>query len=187
MIQNTCVKVMRLHSTSFNNFSSKQKFLFLFGAPGVGKGTYAKFIAKDLKFNHISTGDEIRKIIKGKASNTFDKKLVAEIKEIVNAGKLVSDDIVVSIIREKIKEPESKNGVILDGFPRTLSQLTKYDAIGLPTHLVVNLTLKQSVLLEKLTARRHCNECGQSFNIVNINRDGYLMDPLLPTGPCVAK
>lgn len=96
----------------------------MFGAPGVGKGTYAKFIAKDLKFNHISTGDEIRKIIKGKASNTFDKKLVAEIKEIVNAGKLVSDDIVVSIIREKIKEPESKNGVILDGFPRTLSQLT---------------------------------------------------------------
>lgn len=93
--------------------------MFLFGAPGVGKGTYAKLLKKDLKLNHISTGDEIRKILKGHASSSFDKSLIKEIKQIVEAGKLVGDEVVVEIIKEKLKEPESVNGVILDGFPRT--------------------------------------------------------------------
>lgn len=93
----------------------------MFGAPGVGKGTYAKFMKKEFKLNHISTGDEIRKILKGKAGANFDKNLIKEIKDIVNSGKLVSDEIVLNIIKEKLKEPESKNGVILDGFPRTVS------------------------------------------------------------------
>lgn len=115
--------------------------MFLFGAPGVGKGTYAKFLKKDLKLNHISTGDEIRKILKGQAASTFSPALIKEIKDIVEAGKLVNDDIVVNIIKEKLKEKESENGVILDGFPRTHSQLEKYDKQGLPIHLVINLTL----------------------------------------------
>jgi len=62
---------------SYFHFSTnKQKFIFLFGAPGVGKGTFAKLLGKDLKLNHVSTGDEIRKIIKGKASAAFDKNLI---------------------------------------------------------------------------------------------------------------
>lgn len=93
----------------------------MFGAPGVGKGTFAKFLSKDFKLNHISTGDEIRAIIKGKANANFSKALINEIKEITQRGGLVGDDIVVGIIKEKLKEPESKNGVILDGFPRTIS------------------------------------------------------------------
>jgi adenylate kinase len=78
-------------------------------------------LKKDLKYNHISTGDEIRKILKGQAAAGFDKNLIAEIKKIVNAGGLVNDDIVLNILKEKFKEPESKNGVILDGIPRTLN------------------------------------------------------------------
>jgi adenylate kinase len=147
----------------------KQKFMFLFGAPGVGKGTFAKLLSKDLQYNHVSTGDEIRKILKGQASSTFDKTLMEKIKKIVNSGGLVDDGIVVNIIKEKLKEPESKKGVILDGFPRTRGQLQKYDEL-LPLHLVVNLTLRDDILLEKLTGRRACPKCGGNFNICNIQR-----------------
>lgn len=87
----------------FGGSASNQKFLFLFGAPGVGKGTYAKMLRKDMQFNHISTGDEIRKILKGTVSNTFDPNLIDTIRSIVKSGGLVSDEIVVKIIQEKIK------------------------------------------------------------------------------------
>lgn len=78
--------------------ASNKKFLFLFGAPGVGKGTYAKMLRKDLKYNHISTGDEIRKILKGTVSSGFDPKLIETIRSIVKSGGLVGDDVVVKII-----------------------------------------------------------------------------------------
>lgn len=124
----------------------KQKFLVLFGAPGVGKGTYAKMLRKDLGLNHISTGDEIRKILGGTVSATFDKNLLEKVRSIVKSGGLVDDDIVLSIIKEKVKEPESKNGVILDGFPRTKGQLDKYDKL-FPIHVVLNITLRDDILL----------------------------------------
>lgn len=166
------------YSLSFA-FSSVRKHLFFFGAPGVGKGTYAEILGKDLKFNKISTGDELRKIIKGQAGDTMDKNLVSQIRNIVSSGKLVSDDIVIDIITEKFKEKESENGVILDGFPRTLSQLEKYEQLY-PTHLVFNIFLQQDILIEKLIGRRTCNSCGKAYNICSINRDGYVMSPLLP-------
>eukprot|EP00919_Chromeraceae_sp_WS-2016_P037082 GHVR01088205.1.p1 GENE.GHVR01088205.1~~GHVR01088205.1.p1 ORF type:complete len:120 (-),score=7.76 GHVR01088205.1:535-894(-) len=106
--------------------ASKQKFFFLFGAPGVGKGTYAKMLRNDLHYNHVSTGDEIRKILKGNVSSSFDKNLIEIIRSLVKSGGLVGDDIVAKIIQEKVKEPESVKGVILDGFPRTQGQLNKY-------------------------------------------------------------
>jgi len=70
---------------------TKQKFFFLFGAPGVGKGTYAKLLRKDLGYNHVSTGDEIRKILKGTVASSFDKNLIETIRGIVKSGGLVSD------------------------------------------------------------------------------------------------
>jgi len=135
--------------------------------------------AKDLHLNKISTGDEIRNILKGKGGTHFSPTLINEIKTIVHSGKLVSDDIVINIIEEKVKEPASKIGVILDGFPRTVSQLEKYDK-KFPTHLVVNITLKEDILLEKLLGRRTCDGCGKGYNICDIHRDGYEMEPLLP-------
>lgn len=86
-------------SSSFSGVASKQKFFFIFGAPGVGKGTYAKLLRKDLQFNHVSTGDEIRKIIKGNAPSGFDKSLIETINSIVKSGGLVSDEIVAQIIK----------------------------------------------------------------------------------------
>ena len=173
----------RLSNQNFSKYSfSTQKFIFFFGEPGVGKGTYATRVSRDLKLNNISTGDEIRKILKcakeGKKTN-LDSGLVKEILETVNAGKLVSDEVAVNIIKEKLKEPESQNGVILDGFPRTLSQLQVYEQ-NFPIHVVVNIYLERSILLEKLMARRTCVSCGASFNLCSIHRDGYEFDPLLP-------
>jgi len=160
-------------------FSAARKFLFFFGAPGVGKGTFAERLARDLKFNKISTGDELRKIIKSQASSTMDESLVAKVKGIVSSGKLVSDDIIMAIIAEKLNEPESKYGVIFDGFPRTLGQLKKYEE-KYPTHLVFNITLNFEILMEKLLGRRTCVSCGRAYNICSINKNGYEMKPLLP-------
>lgn len=166
-------------SRAFSSVKPGQKFMVFFGAPGVGKGTYAQLMAKDLKLNQISTGDEIRKILKNQAHASMSKDLIEQIKKIVNSGGLVDDDIVFKILQEKLKEPESQNGVILDGFPRTLAQLQKYDKLY-PTHLVINLTLRNDVLVEKLMGRRTCVGCGKSYNICSIKRDGYDMDPLNP-------
>ena len=93
----------------------------MFGAPGVGKGTFAQKMATDLNLNQISTGDEIRKILKTPKESGFSLDLIEEIKHVVSTGGLVSDDIVLKILEEKVKQPESDNGVILDGFPRTVS------------------------------------------------------------------
>lgn len=161
--------MLRLFSKNYCFGSSAQKFFFLFGAPGVGKGTYAKLLRKDLQFNHVSTGDEIRKILKGTVSNTFDSKLIETIRSIVKSGGLVSDEIVVQIIKEKVKEPESEKGVLLDGFPRTRGQLDKY-VEQFPIHGVLNITLRDDILLEKLMGRRTCENCGAGFNVCNIQR-----------------
>jgi adenylate kinase len=163
--------MMRLTTQLIHPFSAatKQKFFFLFGAPGVGKGTYAKLLRKDLGYNHISTGDEIRKILKGTVASGFDKNLIEKIRGIVKSGGLVSDDIVAKIIQEKVKEPESAKGVILDGFPRTKGQLDEYQKL-FPIHGVLNITLKDDILLEKLMGRRTCVNCGTGFNICNIQR-----------------
>lgn len=153
----------------FTAAPTKQKFFFLFGAPGVGKGTYAKLLRKDLQYNHVSTGDEIRKILKGTVASGFDKTLIETIRGIVKSGGLVSDEIVAQIIKEKVKEPESAKGVILDGFPRTKGQLDKYLEI-FPVHGVLNITLRSDILLEKLMGRRTCVNCGTGFNICDIQR-----------------
>lgn len=162
--------MLRLFQTKACVSQTGQKFLFLFGAPGVGKGTYAKMLRKDLQFNHISTGDEIRKILKGTISSDFDPSLMETIRSIVKSGGLVSDEIVVRIIKEKVKEPESARGVILDGFPRTQGQLDHYLKAFPAIHAVLNLTLRDDVLLEKLMGRRTCVNCGTGFNICDIQR-----------------
>lgn len=181
MISSFSGRLSHLSNHLVRSFSqnAKQKFIFFFGAPGVGKGTYAQFLARDFSYNQIATGDEIRKIIKNQDTGSMDPKLVKEIREIVKSGKLVSDDIVINIIKEKLKEPQSKNGVIFDGFPRTIEQLKKYEET-LPTHLVINIVLNESILLEKALGRRTCVGCGKSYNICSIHRNGYEMDPLNP-------
>lgn len=91
------LRLFRL-SSAFTSQSPNQKFIIIFGAPGVGKGTYAKMLKKDLGLNHISTGDEIRKILKGPVPKSFNPKLIGTIQSIVKSGGLVNDDTVMNIL-----------------------------------------------------------------------------------------
>jgi adenylate kinase len=139
--------------------------MMLLGAPGAGKGTYGKEITAKYKCPQVSTGDMFRLAVKegsdiGKSAKTF-----------MDTGALVPDDVVLGVVKERIKHPDCQDhGIILDGFPRTVSQadaLPKMlDTIGLHLCLVVNLDVDREILLKRLTGRRMCRGCTQgNFNV----------------------
>ncbi|KAK4481038.1 hypothetical protein RD792_011907 [Penstemon davidsonii] len=163
------------------------QWVFL-GCPGVGKGTYASRLSALLGVPHIATGDLVREELS--SSGPLSKQL----EEIVNQGKLVSDEIIIDLLSKRLEKGESKgeSGFILDGFPRTVRQaeiLTDVTDID----LVVNLKLPENVLLEKCLGRRICSQCGKNFNVAAINVKGengnpdISMAPLLPPPHCVSK
>ncbi|XP_027072562.1 adenylate kinase [Coffea eugenioides] len=163
------------------------QWVFL-GCPGVGKGTYASRLSTLLSVPHIATGDLVREELNS-GSN-----LGKQLEDIVNQGKLVSDDIIISLLSKRLEAGEGKgeSGFILDGFPRTVRQAEILDEV---THidLVVNLKLPESVLIEKCLGRRICSQCRENFNVASINvkgengRPGISMAPLLPPPQCVSK
>lgn len=154
--------------------------IILFGAPGVGKGTYGSMLEKDLKFKRISTGDQIRSFLK-KPDLTPEME---EIKRICQSGGLVNDTMVLDIIVESLRDFEQQathKGVIFDGFPRNVKQLELFsERFDIGFSYVVNCLLNEEILIEKLAGRRVCDGCGSNFNICTINKDGYDMKPLLP-------
>jgi len=157
--------------------------IIFFGAPGVGKGTYSSLLSKDLGYTKISPGDEIRKIINNQDESTYDLYLLNEIKKRVAAGKLVSDDLVIEIIKMKMQSRRCK-GVVLDGFPRTKAQM-EWIHNQFPTAIGINMILKYEVLLEGLLSRRACIDCGTSYNIRSYYKNGYEIDEFVPDIPSV--
>lgn len=157
----------------------------IFGPPGSGKGTYSARICPKLGVVHIATGDIFRSIVKGQS----DSPLAEELKSYMNRGALVPDELVIKLLKEELEKPETKNGFILDGFPRTVAQakelenITKIDA-------VLNINADQGIMIEKISSRRSCENCGEIYNIANIDREingvRYVMPPMLPkvTGIC---
>ncbi|RHY13512.1 hypothetical protein DYB25_013011 [Aphanomyces astaci] len=127
-------------------FQDNARMMFL-GPPGVGKGTYASRIAPKLDIPTISTGDLVRAEIKR------DSALGKQIKEFSSTGKLVPDDIILTMVRARLQEHDAKRGYILDGFPRNASQAVEFDKID-TLDLVVNFDLPEWVLLEKISGRR---------------------------------
>ena len=106
---------------AFSTANTKHiKYFFFFGAPGVGKGTFASRFCRDTGYKTVSTGDELRRIVKEDPSALYPKELVTKIRETMSAGKLVSDEILLDIITKKIQDPAITKGVIFDGFPRTI-------------------------------------------------------------------
>lgn len=146
------------------------------GAPGVGKGTFAKKISPHYGIPIMSTGDLVRNEISSGSA------LGAKIKAINDSGNLVGDDIIVEMAEGAMKSV--KGGFILDGFPRTIAQAEAAEGFT-KLDLVVNLMLPQEVLVEKTVNRRVCNDCGEGFNLANIVRDGMDMPALLPAVPGV--
>jgi adenylate kinase len=136
--------------------------IILLGAPGSGKGTQAKLLMEKFNIPQVSTGDLLRAAVA--AQTPLGKKA----KAIMDAGDLVSDDIVLGIIRERLKEDDAQNGFILDGFPRTLVQAQELDTLlselgsDIDTAVLFDVDFEQ--IVRRITGRRTCSECGQMYN-----------------------
>jgi len=148
------------------------KIIFL-GPPGSGKGTYSKRIAPKYNLPHISTGDLLREHIKNQTE--IGKKAI----KYTNQGKLVPDEIIIEILKERISKEDCQKGFILDGFPRTIEQAKTLKEIT-EIHAVFNLVLPEEILIEKICARRVCENCGEIYNVADINREGIRMPPMKP-------
>ena len=137
--------------------------LILFGAPGVGKGTQAKILASRLNIPHISTGDILREAVNNKTA------LGIKAQEIISRGELVPDDIMIGIINDTLNQPRCMNGVILDGFPRTLAQAKELDKLLIDLKLFdvfyINLTANCEEIIKRLTNRRACKVCQSIFTL----------------------
>jgi adenylate kinase len=157
--------------------------LVFLGPPGSGKGTYSKRIADIICVPHISTGDIFRDAIHKKTP------LGIRVQTYLARGELVSNGITNRILRERISHPDCEKGFILDGYPRTLPQAQALDNLTC-VDLVINLIAHKEVLVTKLSARRICAQCGEIYNLANINKiiDGlqYDMPSISPqiTGVC---
>ena len=136
--------------------------LILFGPPGVGKGTQAKLISARLHIPHISTGDMLREAV---ASGS---ELGRKAKAVMDAGQLVSDDIMIGIIRELLGTPRCANGFILDGFPRTVPQAAALEKLlgelSIRLDAVVNMEIEEDAVVMRLSRRLTCRSCGRIYN-----------------------
>jgi len=138
--------------------------LVFLGPPGAGKGTQSARIVEDYNIVQISTGDILRSAVKeGTELGKLAKKFMDE-------GKLVPDEVIIGIVRDRLKQKDCDNGFILDGFPRTIPQAVSLDAMlkdDLNTHLthIISLEVDDSIIIERLTGRRTCRGCGKIFHI----------------------
>lgn len=132
--------------------------LILLGAPGAGKGTQAEVIMDHLNIPAISTGNIIREALK----NGTEVGLKA--KSYMDAGKLVPDEVVIEIIKERLAQDDCKNGFILDGFPRTVPQAEALDAMGIAIDKVVDIEVADEKIAQRLGGRRVCANCGASYH-----------------------
>lgn len=137
--------------------------IVLLGPPGAGKGTQAKSISNRYSIPHISTGDIFRKNI---SENT---PLGIEAKSYMDNGKLVPDEVTINMVKERLKEDDCKNGYLLDGFPRTVSQAEALESFLNERNETLNTALLIDVptdfILERMTGRRVCPSCGASYHI----------------------
>ena len=130
-------------------------------APGAGKGTQAEILGRELQIPTISTGNILRAAVR----NGTPVGLKA--KALMDAGKLVSDDIIIGIISERLAEPDCANGYILDGVPRTIPQAVAMDEGGIEIDAAVLLEADDEMIVQRMSGRRVCSNCGASYHIVN--------------------
>ena len=135
--------------------------IILLGAPGAGKGTHAEKICEYCHIPQISTGN----IIRAAMENGTEAGQKAQ--EFVHAGKLVPDAVVIEMVNERLKQDDCKNGFILDGFPRTVPQAQALQEMGVEIDHVIDIEVPDETIMQRLTGRRVCGECGASYHIIN--------------------
>ncbi len=132
--------------------------IVLLGAPGAGKGTQAAKLVEDFGLCHISTGDILRAAVKNQTP------LGLKAKSFMDAGDLVPDDLIIDLMKERIQQPDTEKGVLLDGFPRTTTQAVALDTmlaeLERPLTAALLIDVDFEVIVKRLTSRRMCKECG---------------------------
>ena len=140
------------------------QIIFL-GPPASGKGTQSALIVEKYKIPHISTGDILRKAIKDRTP----EGIIAE--RLINDGNFVPDNLIVNIVKKRLKEKDCENGFLLDGFPRTVPQADELEKIAKemnkPIDLVINLVIDQKEIIDRVIGRRTCRVCGNSYHLRN--------------------
>ena len=136
--------------------------LILLGAPGAGKGTQAAILAKELNIPTISTGNILR------AAVASGSELGKQAKACMESGALVSDEIIIGIIRDRLAEPDCAGGYILDGVPRTIPQAEALEENGIKFDHVVSMEIADETILERMSGRRVCPKCGASYHVVAV-------------------
>ena len=134
--------------------------IILLGAPGAGKGTQAQFIMEKLGIPQISTGDMLRAAIKAGSA------LGQQAKAVIDAGQLVSDDIILGLVKERIAQADCEKGFLLDGFPRTLAQADGLKAIGVDIDSVLEFQVADDVIVERMSGRRAHLASGRTYHVV---------------------
>lgn len=138
------------------------RIVFL-GAPGVGKGTQAEHLASKYGYAKISTGDILREAVRNKTA------LGLEAKACIDQGKLVPDAVVIGLVKDKLNQPETAKGFLLDGFPRTVPQAQELEHVlrekGMPLDRVINVSVARDEIIRRLTGRRSCPVCQAVYHV----------------------
>ena len=135
--------------------------LILLGAPGAGKGTQAEILSKLLSIPTISTGNILRAAV---AEGT---PVGLKAKELMDAGKLVSDDVIMGILQERLQKDDCKNGYILDGVPRTIPQAEAMKEMGIEPDCALSIDVDDEVIVKRMSGRRTCSKCSNTFHVLS--------------------
>ena len=136
--------------------------LILLGAPGAGKGTQAAILQEKLGIPTISTGNILR------AAVASGSELGKQAKACMETGALVSDEIIIDIIRDRLAEPDCANGYILDGVPRTIGQAEALEENGIKFDHVISMEISDETIMKRMSGRRVCPKCGASYHVVAV-------------------
>jgi adenylate kinase len=150
-----------LTSVHTYNIDQNSMRLILLGAPGAGKGTQAKFICEKFSIPQISTGDMLRAAVKA------GTPLGLAAKKVMDSGALVSDDIIIGLVKERLKEPDCKNGYLFDGFPRTIPQAEAMKDAGVNLDYVLEIAVRDEVIVERMSGRRVHLASGRTYHVTH--------------------
>jgi adenylate kinase len=134
--------------------------LILLGGPGAGKGTQANYIKENYRIPQISTGDMLRAALKE------GTELGLKAKEYMDAGKLVPDDVIIGLVKERIKEPDCEKGFLFDGFPRTIPQADALKEAGVPVEAVVDIDVPDEEIIKRMSGRRVHLASGRTYHTI---------------------